>query len=227
MNKFKYIIIYYLSIILISYLLSGCAPIPVLNKNESGFNLNGSKAGPANSKAGKMEKGLKERVAKILLGLNNVPNKKSRHKEFNPYINPLLFMSKTAPQVQKVKKLTGYKSYKIPINKTVKNSAGKFELKIKSIKIIGIFGIINFSIKNLSANGIKYNTALTYKFKKTGKIIPFKSDLNIKNYSSLNASTGISGSIAFLMPENLSGVRFKVFIKTGKNNKLHKLAYKF
>lgn len=222
MNKFKYIIIYSLSIVLISYLLSGCAPNPVLNKNESGFNLNGSKVNSA--KNSKMEEKLKERVLKIFLNLNNITNKKSKYKNFKPYLN-LLFMNKITPQAQKVEKL---KSYKISINKTVKNSTGKFELKIKSVKIEKVFEIVNFSIKNLSINEIKYNIALIYKFNKKSKIIPFKSNLNIKNYSNLNALTKISGSVIFLMPKNLSGVEFKVFIKTGKNNRLHnKLIYKF
>ncbi len=221
MNKFKYIIIYSLSVILISYLLSGCAPNPVLNKNKSGFNLNGSKVN--STKNSKMEKKLKERVLKIFLNLNNIPNKKSKYKDFKPYLNPLC-MNKTTSQAQKVEKL---KSYKIPINKTVKNLTGKFKLKIKSVKIEQVFEIVNFSIKNLSINNIKYNIALIDKFNKKSKIISFKSNLNIKNYSNLNALTKISGSVIFLMPKNLSGVEFKVFIKTEKNNKFHKLVYKF
>ncbi len=219
--KYKYLVMYLLSNILIICLLSGCA------QNPPSFGLrhyNGADK-------------LKKEVLRDSLKLNNIPgneiknilsgeNKKNQNKH-SVKLKPLLYPAFISNSNISLKKHKMLNSYKISIGKIIKSQNGKFELTIQSVQIEGIFELINFSIINLSDKTVNCRIEL-FKKSKNGVIgLPFKSNLKYK--TPLGGLKKITCETIFLARKDLSKIRFAAYINYygGSNNKLDKLAYKF
>lgn len=219
--KYKYLVIYLLSNILIICLLSGCA------QNPHSFGLrhyNGADK-------------LKKKVLRDSLKLNNIPgneiknilsgeNKKNQNKysiKLKPLLHPA-FISNSNISLKKHKMLN---IYKISIGKIIKSQNGKFELTIQSVQIEGIFELINFSIINLSDKTVNCRIELFKKSKSGVRGLPFKSNLKYK--TSLSGLKKITCETIFLARKDLSKIRLAAYINyyDGSNNKLDKLVYKF
>ncbi|HEC25141.1 MAG TPA: hypothetical protein ENI54_03935 [bacterium] len=195
----------------ILFMFSGCTPAPIIMTAKSGV-------------TGRFQGELETRVIEISLGLNGVHNKnvisgpaKSNMPSTADYFKPS-FMIKTSSRK--------YKS--IVIDKTIESPNGKLVLGIESVKFKNIFGIIDFSIKNLHSSTVKYRFFL---FKKTDsgfKSVAFKSNIGGGKYSYLVGLTEIKGDVVFLKRRKLSNLILEVLILTDNfGNNSVKLYYEF
>ncbi|MFW0883539.1 hypothetical protein ACMCNP_00525 [Candidatus Acidulodesulfobacterium sp. H_13] len=195
----------------ILFMFSGCTPAPIIMTAKSGV-------------TGRFQRKLETRVLKISLGLSGVHNEnvisgpvKSDMPSTADYFKPS-FMVKTSSRE--------YKS--VIIDKTIESPNGRFVLGIESIKFKNIFGIIDFSIKNLHSSTVKYRLFL---FKKTDsgfKLVAFKSNIGDGKYSYLGGLTEIKGDVVFLKRRKLSDLTLEVLILTNNlGNNSVKLYYEF
>ncbi|MCL4322214.1 MAG: hypothetical protein M0016_07075 [Deltaproteobacteria bacterium] len=220
--KYKYLVIYLLSNTLIICLLSGCA------QNAPSFGLRHYDDYRGADK-------LKKEVLRDSFKLNNIPdnkiknilngkNKKKQNKH-SVKLKPLLYPAFISNSNISLKKHKMLNNYKIRIGKIVKSQNGKFKLMIKSVRIEGIFELINFSIINLSNKTVNCQIELFKKSKSGAKGLPFKS--NLKDKMLLGSFNKITGETIFLAQKDLSKIRLAAYINYDGNNKLDKLVYKF
>ncbi|MHB1661678.1 MAG: hypothetical protein ACYCSQ_04680 [bacterium] len=210
------------------FMLSGCAPTPVLNNNpynKSNLQKKLEKKVLAVSLklTGVSSKNIKDLLhVKPASGIPAVPAKSKGSNRIYPYMPP--FMVKTSD-------IKHSKSYEILVNKTVKSRGGKLFFKVNSVKFKNIFEIINFSIKNLHISPVKFRLILFKKTAAGAKYIPFESNAGGPANSYIAGHTEIKGSIIFVKRRKSAGLRLGVlmFAKSRINGKIKfvKLIYKF
>jgi len=243
-NKTKYIILYFLSFTLIVsalFILSGCAPVPVLNKSSYDNNNNN----------GGIQKKLEKEVMAASLGLNGVSNKRIK---LILYGKPLKSAGKIPAVSAKPGGISGspplyrpsfmVKTYnisggnvkhaenrKITVDKTIESPDGRLILKVKSVEFKNIFEIVNISIKNLHSSAVKYRLAL---FKSEGSAVrrvSFKSNAGSSAGSYITGHMEIKESIVFVKRQKSADLTLAVPVlyknRFGGGIKFVKLIYKF